>query len=131
MPDVKGTALLPKGEANAFVAFADELLKDPRRKRAALIIFDCKRGTEDYDQGDTVITIRVRRAEMLLASDLPAAEKLIRRAAEARNDQPVLPLDVEDEIQQVFKEMTAPDSPDDPDDPDPGDGKRKRGGGKP
>jgi len=127
MPDVKGTALLPKGEANAFVAFADELLKDPRRKRAALIIFDCKRGTEDYDQGDTVITIRVRRAEMLLASDLPAAEKLIRRAAEARNDQPVLPLYVEDEIQQVFKEMTAPDSPDDPDDPPDG-GKPKRGG---
>jgi hypothetical protein len=128
MPDVKGTALLPKGEANAFVAFADELLKDPRRKRAALIIFDCKRGTEDYDQGDTVITVRIRRAEMLLTSDLPAAEKLIRRAAEARSDQPVLPLDVEDEITQVFKEMTNPTSPDDPDDPDPGDGKRKRTG---
>jgi hypothetical protein len=125
MPDVKGTAILPKGEANAFVAFADELLKDPRRKRAALIIFDCKRGTEYYDQGDTVITVRIRRAEMLLASDLPAAEQLIRRAAEARSDQPVLPLDVEDEIQQVFKEMTAPDSPDDPEDDGPGKGKGK------
>ena len=77
-----------------------------------------------------MITIRVRRAEMLLASDLPAAEKLIRRAAEARSDQPVLPLEVEDEIAQVFKDMTDPDSPEDPEDrpDDPGDGKRKRGG---
>jgi hypothetical protein len=58
MADVKGTALLPKGDKNGLSAIADELLKEPLRLRAALVVFDCKRGTEDYDLSDTVVPLR-------------------------------------------------------------------------
>ena len=61
---------------------------------------------------------------MLLPEDLGPAEKLIRRALEARSGQTTLPLELEDEIQKAFEEMKDPASPDDPED---GDGKRKRG----
>jgi hypothetical protein len=128
MPDVKPTALLPKGEANGFAANADDLLKDPLRKRAALIIFDLKRGTEDYDQSDTLVTIRIRRAELLLPADLKNAELMLRRAQGARttgNEQ--LEFEFEKEIEEAFEAMREPESPEDPDEPGKGKGK----GGKP
>jgi hypothetical protein len=114
MPDVRGTALLPKGEANGLAAIAAELLREPRRLRAALVIYDCRRGTEDYDTADTVITVRIRRAEPLLPDDLGEVEKLVRRALEARTGQQVLPLELEDEIAQLFREMNDPDSAEEP-----------------
>jgi hypothetical protein len=119
MPDVRGTALLPKGEANGLAAIAAELLREPRRLRAALVIYDCRRGTEDYDTADTVITVRIRRAEPLLPDDLGEVEKLVRRALEARTGQQVLPLELEDEIAQLFREMNDPDSADEPEPPEP------------
>jgi hypothetical protein len=120
MPDVKSQALLPRGEANGLAAIADELGKDPRKLRAALVILDCKRGTEDYDVPDAkVITVRIRRVELLLPQDLDAAEVMIRRALEFRSGQTTLELDLEDEIRQTFKEMQLdPENPgDDPDEP--------------
>jgi hypothetical protein len=116
MPDVRNQALLPKGEANGLAAISDELIKDPRRLRAALIIFDAKRGTEDYDLDDTVVTVRVRRVETLLPQDLAAAETMIRRALEFRSGQTTLELELEDEIRKTFDSMKDPDSTDDPDD---------------
>jgi hypothetical protein len=130
VPDVKPTALLPKGEANGFAANADELLKDPRRKRAALIIFDLKRGTEDYDQADTIVTVRIRRAELLLPADLKNAELMLRRAQGARTTGDVqLEFEFEREIEEAFEAMREPDNPEDPDEPeDPGEPKGKAGG---
>jgi hypothetical protein len=129
MPDVKPTALLPKGEANGFAANADELLKDPRRKRAALIIFDLKRGTEDYDQADTLVTIRVRRVELLLPADLKNAELMLRRAQGARTTgDEQLEFEFEKEIEEAFDLMREPENPDDPD--EPGEPKGKGKGGK-
>jgi len=115
MPDVKSLAMLPKGEANGLSAIADLLVKEPNALRAALIVFDCKRGTEDYDVHDTVITVRVRRVELLLAQDLDAAEKMIRRALEFRSGQTVLDLELEDEIRKAFEAMQQPENPVDPD----------------
>lgn len=129
MPDVKGSALLPKGEANGFAAIADLLVKDPNRLRAALIIFDAKRGTEDYDLHDTVVTIRVRRAELVLPLDLGAVEQMIRRALEFRSGQTTLELELEDEIRQAFESMADPGSAADPDNPeDPGNPPEAKGG---
>ena len=119
MPDVRSAALLPKGEANGFAAIAAELLRDPRRLRAALVVFDCRRATEDYDASDSVVTLRIRRAEVLLPDDLGEVEKLVRRALESRTGQQVLPLDLEDEITSLFREMAEPDSPADPEDGTP------------
>ena len=128
MADVKGTALLPKGDKNGLSAIADELLKEPLRLRAALVVFDCKRGTEDYDLSDTVVTVRVRRVEMVLAQDLGAVEQMIRRALEFRSGQPTLELELEDEIRQAFEAMKDPESAEDPD--EPGKGGKDGGQGK-
>lgn len=130
MSEVKRQSLLPKGEDNGLEALAAVLADEgahrtPKRLRAALVIFDAKRVTIDSDTGEEQVTVRFRRVEALLADDLPTAEKLLRRALEKRSDMDVLPLELEDEIEQAFRDMTAPDSPDDPDD---GKGKGAKGG---
>ena len=112
MPDVRSAALLPKGEANGFAAIAAELLRDPRRLRAALVVFDCRRATSVT--GEQVgCGCRIRRAEVLLPDDLGEVEKLVRRALESRTGQQVLPLDLEDEITSLFREMAERISPED------------------
>lgn len=117
MPDVNRNALLPKGEENGLAQIARELIDDPKRFRAIVAIVDCKRVAFDNDTGAEVATIRVRRAEVVLHADLPAAEKLIRRALEFRTGQATLPLELEDELEQAFRDMPAPDSPDEPSEP--------------
>jgi hypothetical protein len=119
MPDIKPTALLPKGEANGFVTIAKELRDEPLKVRAAIVVFNAKRGTEDYDQADTVITIRVLRVARLLPQDLPHAEAMLRRAVEFDSGETTLPLDLEDEIRTAFEAMKDPASTVDPDEPEP------------
>jgi hypothetical protein len=118
MPTVKTQALLPSGEENGLYAIAAELIADPKRYRAVIAIVDCRRVTIDQDTGQEAATIRVRRAEVVLPGDLAAAEKLIRRALEFRTGQATLPLELEDDLEATFREMTEPESPD-----EPGDGK--------
>jgi len=120
MPDVKRNALLPKGEENGLAGIARELIDDPKRYRAVIAIVDCKRVTVDQDTHDELATIRIRRAEVVLPADLGQAEKLIRRALEFRTGQATLPLELEDELEQAFRDMSEPDSPVDPDEPEPG-----------
>jgi hypothetical protein len=120
MPDIKPTALLPKGEANGFVAIAKELRDEPLKLRAALIVFNAKRGTEDYDAADTLITVRVLRVARLLPQDLAHAEAMLRRAVEFDSGETTLPLDLEDEIRTAFEGMKEPDSTVDPDEPERG-----------
>jgi hypothetical protein len=115
---------LPKGEENGLAPLAGELVAEgahrrPKRYRAVLGIIDTKRVGIDSDTGDEVATVRFRRVEVVLPSDLPEAEKLIRRALEFRTGQATLPLELEDELEQAFREMTVdPDNPGaDPDEP--------------
>ena len=126
---------MPSGDENGLLDIAPQLVAEgahraPKRLRAVLGIVDSKRIGIDSDTGEEVATVRFRRIEVLLSDDLGQAEKLIRRSLEARSGQTTLPLDLEDDIRQAFKDMTDPESPEDPDDgpDDPGDGKRKRGG---
>jgi hypothetical protein len=121
MPNVKSNALLPAGEENgvAWVAgqLADEATgRKPRRLRAVLGIIDARRVAIDADNGQEVATVRFRRIEVLLADDLPAAEKLIRRALEARSGATTLPLELQDELDELFAAMRDPGSTVDPED---------------
>lgn len=131
MAGIKKTGLMPSGDENGLLDIAPLLVaeganRSPKRLRAVLGIVDCKRVGIESDTGDEIATVRFRRIEVLLGDDLGAAEKLIRRSLEARSGQTTLPLELEDDIRQAFKDMTDPASPDDPE--DGGDGKRKRGG---
>jgi hypothetical protein len=91
-------------------------------------VIDCRRVAVDADTGDEVATVRFRRVEVLLQDDLPAAEQLMRRALEHRTGATTLPLELEDEIRELFAEMTDEpeeddeDSGDDPEDDDEGQG---------
>jgi hypothetical protein len=118
MPDLKPNALMPKGEANGLTPIAPDLIKDPKRFRAVIAVVDCKRVTHDQDTNEDIATVRLRRAEVVLIEDLPAAEQLMRRALEFRTGLQQLPLELEDEIERAFREMTDPTSPVDPDNPD-------------
>jgi hypothetical protein len=127
MPDVKKQALLPRGEENGLTAIVAELLKDPHRYRAVIGIVDAKRGNVDYDTNAEEVTVRFRRIEVVLRTDLGAAEQLIRRSLEFRSDQATLPLELEDELEATFKEMTL--DPEDPGaDPDEPEAKGGKGG---
>jgi hypothetical protein len=108
--DVKRQAVLPKGEENGLAAIAPELVAEgahrrPKRLRAAMVIFDARRVAIDSDTGEELVTVRLRRIEPLLGEDLPAAEKLLRRALEARSGQTTLPLELEDEIRATFEAL--------------------------
>jgi hypothetical protein len=86
-------------------------------------VFDCKRGTEDYDLDDKVITVRIRRVARLLPQDLDQAEAMLRRSVEFDSGQTTLEFELEDEIRKAFDAMREPDSPVDPDEPEQGKGK--------
>jgi hypothetical protein len=129
MPTLKGTALMPHGDRDGFTPIADELAKDPLRVRAAIVIFNCKRGTTDFAADETALTIELLRAELLLAQDLGDAERLLRRALEFRSGQTTLDLELEDEIKRAFDAMREPDSPVDPDEGQADDGKGKGSAG--
>jgi hypothetical protein len=132
MPDVKTNALMPKGETNGLSAIASELVAEgkgdaPRRIRAVIALVDCKRVSVEADTLDELATVRFRRVEVLLATDLPAAEKLIRRALEHRSGQATLPLELEEELDAAFGgTFEDPPPPEDPPE-DPGKGKGKGG----
>lgn len=120
MVEINRRALLPKGEPNGFTAIADDLEKDPLRYRAAVVVFNAKRATRDFDEpGAEVITVRVLRVARLLPQDLPFAEAALRRAAEFDAGETTLPLDLEDEIRKAFEAMADPTSTVDPDEAEP------------
>jgi hypothetical protein len=136
VPDVKTNAIMPKGETNGLSAIASELVAEgkgetPHRLRAVIAIIDCRRVSIDADSKDEVATVRFRRVEVLLPGDLPEAEKLIRRALEKRSGLATLPLELETELEETFRDMTIdPDHPgSDPDEQaGPGGGDAEEGG---
>jgi hypothetical protein len=133
VPDVKTNAVLPKGETNGLADIAGALVaeglgRSPIKLRAVIAIVATRRVAVDAKTGDELATVEFRRVEVLLPTDLGAAEKLLRRALESRSGQTTLELELEDEIRTTFDQMANPDSPDDP--PEPGDGEPKGKGRK-
>jgi hypothetical protein len=113
MPSIKPNhAVLPKG-GGGLAAIAAQLVAEgnnraPKRMRAVLAIVDCANVNVNSDTGEEVATVRFRRIEVLLPSDLPVAEQLIRRAMEVNSGMPQVDLELEDEIRQAFEQMTDP-----------------------
>jgi hypothetical protein len=101
----KIAAKLPSGEADGLSHIAPQLIRDPHAFRVILAIIDCKTTTVDNDEGSVVPTARIRRVEVVLDADLPAAEQLMRRALENRSGRTVLPLDLEDDVAIAFRHV--------------------------
>jgi hypothetical protein len=122
MADANIGGNLPVGDANGLSAMATELIAYPAKLRVMIAVIDTQKITTKTDTGEKIATVRVRRIEHVLPGDLGAAEKLMRRALEDRMGQPVLPLDLEDEVREAFENF----DPDKPDEQGDGKGKRKR-----
>lgn len=93
---------LPKGDANGLAIIARALIEHPHATHVAIAVLDCKKVETDMDSGDVNATARVRRIEVIRATDLATAEQLMRRALEHRTGNAVLPIELEDEINQCF-----------------------------
>lgn len=134
MTTVKLMGALPGGDNNGAAAIGGEMVREPRRLHPMIALVDCRRVATDADTGEQTATARVRRIEALLPSDMPAAERLLRRALEARTGLTVLPLELEDEIASAFTQGTLDELAEDQpvnggDEPDQGDGEDDDGGG--
>lgn len=96
---------LPGDDANGLIGLGDEMLDNPTKVHAVLMLIDCKLVETDQDSGATTVKARIRRAERIRRDDLPTAEKLVRRALEGRSGGEVLPMELEDEITAAFSDI--------------------------
>lgn len=104
MSDIKFTSALPKGEANGLSAIVPDLVDNPTGFKVVMAIVDCKSITTDSDTGEIVPTARIRRIEAITGNDLAAARRLMERAMEQRTGRTMLPLGLEDEMREAFKD---------------------------
>ena len=96
---------LPKGDANGLDVAAPAMVADPRGVHVVLALVDCSKITENTDDHTKEPTARIRRVEVLVAEDKEAAEQLLRRALDRRLGKATLPLELEDEIRNLFAEV--------------------------
>ena len=103
MPDLSMSGKLPGGTTNGLAALLPLLLDDPTRVRAAIVLLDVDRVTEDPGTGDRVPRVRIRSIEPVTGDgDAREIQRMFRRAVERRTGQPELPLELEQEIDSIF-----------------------------
>ena len=94
---------LPGGDGNGLQAITGDLVREPRKLHVAICILDGKSYTADADTGEIIPTARIRRIEVIAEEDdKRIAERLMRRALEARTGRETLPYDLEAEIAGAF-----------------------------
>lgn len=101
----KLASALPQGTANGLDSIATALVDNPHQVHAVIALIDCKKTTTDNDTGEVEPTARIRRIEALSGEDLTHVEKYIRRAYEKRTGVTTLPIEVEDELTEVFANL--------------------------
>lgn len=103
---MKLTSKLPEGDSNGLNVAGPAMVAKPRQVHVVLALVDCSKVEEDTDTGAREPTARIRRIEVLLEKDKKQAEKLLRRALDRRLGKTQLPLELEDELTQLFDEIT-------------------------
>lgn len=103
MSEITLSGRLPKGDANGLGPLARSLIQEPEKVHAILVLVDCTKIVTEVDTGETIPVARIRRAEAIRPSDIKEAQRLIRRAWEERNGDTVLPMELEDDIEAMFK----------------------------
>ena len=92
---------LPSGDRDGITALEPAVTTN-RSPLVAVVILDPKRIDEDVDTGHREAVMRIRSIEALLPEDVDAAMRLLRRAFEHRTGKVTLPIDLEDELRDVF-----------------------------
>lgn len=104
---------LPAGDGNGLEPIVFDL-QDARKIHVCICLISGKKGTTDFESGDTVTTARIRRIEPITdTEDLKVAETLMRRALDQRTGRQALPYDLEVEIRGAFP-ANVDDLPEDP-----------------
>src|SRR3954465_2429628 len=118
MPDLSMSGKLPAGVTNGLAVLLPELLDEPTQVRAAIVLLDVNRITEDPGTGDRVPQVRIRSIEPIIGdTDAEEIRRMFRRAVERRTGQPELPLELEREIDAIFATDDGPDGSDTPEGP--------------
>jgi hypothetical protein len=115
MADLSMSGKLPAGVTNGLAALLPDLLDDPTQVRAAIVLIDVNKITEDPGTGDRVPQVRIRSIEPIgQGSDAEEIRRMFRRAVEHRTGQTELPLELEREIDAIFDEDGPEDEPSEP-----------------
>lgn len=112
--------LPPTNELNGLAEAAESFVKDEDDLHVAIVVLGTKQITRDVETGETTPTAVIRRIEPI--TDLEDRERLghiATRAFERRTGKAVLPLDIEDELRDIFSGSRTTDS-DGEDEPDLG-----------
>lgn len=96
---------LPKGEPNGLGEIEAALVRNPKGMHVVIAVVDAKQIIADADTGMVEPTVRIRRVEVIGKEDAREAERLLRRALERRQGDTVLPLEIEDEIAEIFENL--------------------------
>lgn len=100
---------LPKGDRNGIADLEAQFVQDPTRPHVLLVVVDTQKVVRNVDTGDTEPSLRILRIEQVLPHDASTAERLVRRALEHRNGADALPIELDDEITQIFREASIDD----------------------
>jgi hypothetical protein len=99
---VKMSGTLPAGDGNGLESIVFQL-SDATKIHVGICMVSGKTGNTDFESGDTVITARLRRIEIILdPEDRKVAERLMMRALQKRTGHQTLPYDLEEEMRGVF-----------------------------
>lgn len=109
---MKLSGTLPEGEANGLASLTQDMVNDPAGLHVVVAVVNTKTVTRNTDDGTKVPTVRIRRIEPLLASDLGTARRLLERAFEHRTGKATLPFELEDELEAAFEGVQADDEDD-------------------
>ncbi|HTF52193.1 MAG TPA: hypothetical protein VK735_32520 [Pseudonocardia sp.] len=102
---VKISSSLPIGDTNGLTAISAQLCDNPEAVHVAVVLLDCSQITTNTDNGDVVPTARIRAIEPIAqTSDANEMRRLIRRAYERRTGKVELPLEMEQEMDNIDPE---------------------------
>lgn len=101
---MKLAGALPKGQANGLALLDHVVNQDPETRHVVIAILSTKKLTTDIDSGDVEAAMRIDRVERILPADAETAEKMLRRSLEKRSGMTVLPIDIEDDISEAFRD---------------------------
>lgn len=116
MTEISLSGALPRGDANGLSPIVKSLIRDPEHVHALICLVDTTKLVTHVDTGECIPVLRIRRVEVIGDQDLKEAERLVRRSWERRNGDTVLPLEMEDDLKQIFDSVTEPE-PEKPEQP--------------
>lgn len=108
MTKLQMLAKLPVGDANGLAPHADEFIDDPGKMRLALAVVKRKRRVDDDDDLDVTALVRIVRIELITRKDdIEALQRIMLRANEQRDGQPMLPYETEKAVNDAFRDFIA------------------------